>query len=315
MKPEIRAGVAGAGVFGGYHAAKYASLPGVALAAIFDKDRGRAQALADRHGATAYTEFGAFLAAVDAVTVATPASHHFAYAKAALDAGRHVLVEKPLALDIEDAEALIALASLRGLILQVGHQERFVAEALGLFERGRTPRRVRCRRVNPRSGRGEDVSVVLDLMIHDLDLLRRLPLGPLVAISATGDRDDAEAELCFANGARAVLHASRTAPVADRRMALDYDDGTVSIDFVARDIKDTTKARRAVIALERPDADPAFADPLGFGVARFVSAVRGQSDCPIPGEEGRDALEWAVMIDKALNASAQRPALKRAAAS
>jgi predicted dehydrogenase len=315
LKPEIRAGVAGAGVFGGYHAAKYAALPGVVMAAAFDKDAARARALADRYGAAAFTDYDAFLAAVDAVTIATPASHHFTYAQAALSAGRHALVEKPLALDIEDAEALVDLAARRGVVLQVGHQERFVAEALGLFERGRSPRRVRCVRVNPRSGRGEDVSVVLDLMIHDIDLLRRLPLGPLVAVSATGDRDDAEAELCFANGARAILHASRTAPVADRRMAIDYEDGAVAIDFMARTVKDTTKARQAVVAFEKSEAEPAFSDPLGFGVARFVAAIRGQSDCPIPGEEGRDALEWAVMIDRALAATLARPALKRVAAS
>lgn len=315
MDLQVRAGIAGAGVFGGYHAAKYAVLPGVVMAAVFDRDASRAQALAKRYGAAAFTDYDAFLGSVDAVTVATPASCHFVHAAAALRSGRHVLVEKPLALDVDDADSLVALASARGRVLQVGHQERFVAESLGLYDRGRTPRRVFSQRINPKTGRGEDVSVVLDLMIHDLDLLRRLPLGPLVAVSASGDRDDAEAELCFANGTRAVLHASRTAPVALRRMALDYEDGAVTIDFITRDIKDTTKLRRAASTVERLDAIPAFTDPLGFGVARFVSAIRGQSDCPIPGEEGRDALEWAVMIDRALFASALRPALKRAAAS
>lgn len=314
MKAEIRAGVAGAGVFGGYHADKYAVVPGVVLAAVFDNDAKRAESLARKHGASAFTDYDQFLEAVDVVTIATPASHHYAYAASALSSGRHVLVEKPVALDIEDAEALVAVAAARGLVLQVGHQERFVAETLGFFDRGRAPRRVRCRRVNPRTGRGEDVSVVFDLMIHDLDLLRRLPLGPLVAVSASGDRDDVEAELCFANGARALLHASRTAPAVDRRMSIDYEDGAVSIDFIAREVKDTTRTGRVAAAFKSSLGEPAFADPLGFGVARFIAAVRGQGDCPIPGEEGRDALEWAVIIDRALQAAADQPRLKRAAA-
>ncbi|MBY0423610.1 MAG: Gfo/Idh/MocA family oxidoreductase, partial [Parvularculaceae bacterium] len=202
----------GAGVFGGYHAAKYAALDDVQLTSVFDTDGVRARALAGQYGAAAAPTFEHFLDSVDVLTIATPASRHFDYAREALAAGRHVLVEKPLALSVDDADALVDLANRRRRVLQVGHQERFVAESLGLFAGLKPPRRARCRRVNPRSGRGEDVSVVLDLMIHDLDLLRRLPLGPLVAVSAAGDRDDAEAELAFANGARAILVASRTAP-------------------------------------------------------------------------------------------------------
>ena len=306
---DLRAGVVGAGVFGGYHAAKYAAAPGAALAAVFDVDGARAETLAARHGAAAFDAFDAFLAEVDAVTIATPATHHFDYARRALLAGRHVLVEKPVALSLDDADALVDLAARTGCVLQVGHQERFVADGLGLFAPGKGPRRVRCRRVNPRSGRGEDVSVVLDLMIHDLDVLRRLPLGPLVAVSASGDRHDAEAELAFASGARATLVAARTAPVADRRMTLDYDDGVVSVDFVAREVRDTR--RGAVVAFGKSDR-PEFVDPLGHGVARFIAAVRGQDACPIPGEDGRDALEWALMIDDAIT-KAQTRALARAA--
>lgn len=304
MAKEIRAGVAGCGVFGGYHASKYAALAGVRLAAVFDCDDRRAEILAERYGAAAYTDYDAFLSAVDAVTISTPATTHLEYAKEALIAGRDALVEKPIAMRIEESEALLAIAFDGGRVLQVGHQERFVAEALGLFEETRAPRNVSCRRVNPRSGRGEDVSVVFDLMIHDIDLLRRLPLGPLAEISAYGTRDDATAELIFVNGSTATLHASRLAPLADRRMTIDYPDGSVAVDFVARDVRDTTRAGHTASALERAALSPAFADPLGFSVAKFVAAVRGQGECPIPGEAGRDALEWAVQIEDALLAPA-----------
>lgn len=292
----LRAGVIGAGVFGGHHAAKYANAPHVDLTAIFDCDPSRAGALADRHGATAFVTVEDFLDAVDVVTVATPATHHFDYAARALSAGRHVLVEKPLALSAEEADILVEAASRRGLVLQVGHQERFIADGLGLFDVEDAPRLIRCRRVTPRSGRGEDVSVVMDLMIHDLDLVSRLPLGPLLTVTASGDQDDVEAELVFACGARAVLTASRSAPVSDRRMSLDYGDEVVSLDFVAREMT----GRRASRAKHAPaPMSDAFKDPLGFGVSRFVAAVRKQDVCPIPGVQVRRAVDWASRIEAA----------------
>ncbi|GAB4532593.1 MAG: Gfo/Idh/MocA family oxidoreductase [Amphiplicatus sp.] len=290
---EIRAGVAGAGVFGGYHAQKYAALDGVRLTAVYDIDASRARALARRLGAEPFDDYAAFLAAVDVLTVAAPASAHYDLARQALIAGKSVLVEKPLALDLAHADELIALAARRGLTLQVGHQERFVAEALGLFARPR-PQEVWCARRNPPSGRGEDVSVVLDLMIHDLDLVRRLGLGALAAISASGGYDEATAELVFDSGATATLTASRAAVASDRRMRLLYKDGLVEVDFAARAVSGAPVAGRFDAAA------PALADPLGYGVGKFVRAATTGGPPEIPGEAGRAALEWAMMIEAEL---------------
>ncbi|MBB5517873.1 Gfo/Idh/MocA family protein [Amphiplicatus metriothermophilus] len=298
MDGKILAGVAGAGVFGGYHAQKYAGLDGVRLAAVYDVDPARSAALARLHGAEPFADYAAFLGAVDVLTVAAPASAHFELARQALVAGKSVLVEKPLALDLAHADELIALAARRGLVLQVGHQERFVAEALGLFARPR-PQRVWCARRNPPSGRGGDVSVVFDLMIHDLDLIRRLDFGALAAVSASGGRDEATAELLFDSGATAMLTASRIAGAPDRRMRLLYEDGLIEIDFARRSLSGAP-----ALAGGFDQDSPALADPLGYGVERFVQAAARGGPPEIPGEAGRAALEWATMIEAALVKSA-----------
>jgi predicted dehydrogenase len=300
---EIAAGVAGAGVFGGHHAAKYASLPGVRLAAVFDTDADRAAEVAARFGATAYLDYRAFLDAVDVVTVATPAASHYAIAREALESGRHVLVEKPIALSLSHADRLIDAARARRLVLQVGHQERFVFDAFGLLDGRPPPRSATCIRRNPMTGRGEDVSVVFDLMIHDIDLMRRLGFSTPVEVEAFGVDHEIDARVAFADGAEAIFEASRLAPARERRMTLAYDDGVIEIDFVNRTIANSTpRATEASF-----DSDPnsfALRDPLGFGVARFLDAVRNGAAPAVSGDDGRDALEWALLVEEASRAAA-----------
>lgn len=301
MSREIVAGVAGAGVFGGHHASKYARLANVRLGAVFDCDAARAAALAEKFGARAFSDLRDFLDSVDVVTVATSASSHYAIAREALESGRHVLVEKPIALAVAHADRLIRIAKEQGLTLQVGHQERFVFDAFGIFGRRLRPKSVTCVRRNPMTGRGEDVSVVFDLMIHDIDLVRRLGFSGPVSLYAFGHEDEVDARLVFADGAEVTFEASRLAPARERRMTLDYGVGVVEIDFINRKISNTTGVETAATF----DNDgPALADPLGYGVARFVDAVRGQAPTPISGDDGRDALEWALMIERAVEAAA-----------
>jgi len=311
LSEHLVAGVAGAGAFGGHHARKYAALDGVKMGAVYDIDAARAEALAAGCGAIAYSDYKKFLDAVDIVTVAASATAHYPLARAALAAGKHALLEKPLATTLDHADQLIALAHRKGLVLQVGHQERFVADAFGVLARPVPPRSVWCQRHNPKTGRGEDVSVILDLMIHDLDLVQQLGLGGLVSVVARGDADDVEAELQFDSGAMAVLAASRIAPRPDRRMTFVYDDGVVELDFVNRTVGNTTSAPLAASFDEAASA-PALTDPLGLSVSLFVEAVRNKSAPPISGEAGRNALEWALAIEQAACADIA-PALKRAA--
>lgn len=296
LRRELKAGVAGAGVFGGYHAEKYAALNGVKLVAIYDVDPARAAAAAARFESIPFTDYEAFLKAVDIATIASPAKSHFSLAEAAIVAGKHILVEKPLTLDLEEADRLNMLASEKELVVQVGHQERFVFEAFGIVTRKRKPLSVACVRRNPATGRGEDVSVVIDLMIHDLDLMRRLDLGSVVSLSAEGSADDVVAEIGFSSGCSTVLAASRRAPARERVMKLVYDDGVVEIDFINRRIDNTTPAPLAA-TFEEESPEGILRDPLGYGVSRFVKAVRGEAPPVVTGVEGREALEWALLVE------------------
>lgn len=302
MAREIVAGVIGAGVFGGYHAQKYARLPGVRLGGVYDVDEERARRVAAIHGAVPYANLSEFLEKIDVVTIASPASTHYELALQALDAGLHVLIEKPIALRLDHADRLNELSKERSLIVQVGHQERFIFEGFGILARKDRPRSIWCRRCNPPTGRGEDASVVFDLMIHDLDLVRVLELGDVASISASGDLNEVDAEIAFAGGAAASFQSSRRAGGRDRRMALVYDDGTIEIDFVKRTITNTTPSPLAT-SFDAAVVNPAFADPLGHGVMQFIAAVRGERGPAVTADEGRAALEWAIAIDVAAKAA------------
>lgn len=298
----IRAGVVGAGVFGGFHAGKYAADPSVAFQGVFDPDPARAQALAEKHGVRAFTSLADLFDTSDAVTVASPAHTHGPVALAALLAGLHVLVEKPIAVGLYDADAMVTIAEANGLVLQVGHQERFVFEAMGLLAIPERPLRIEARRMGPFSERGADVSVTLDLMTHDLDLVRLLAgRAEVTSLAAKGERarteniDRIEARLAFANGVDAILLASRLHSGRERVMRVDYADGSVEIDFVAKTFSNTT----------RYPLDPAFADApkakdsLGAGVQAFLAAVRGEGGAAVSGADGRESLALALAIDAA----------------
>ncbi len=296
MTKPIRVGVAGAGVFGGHHSAKIASHPDAAFAGVYDIDPARAEALAARFDVSPFTDYSALVEAVDAVIIAAPASAHYELAQEALAAGRHVFVEKPIALDTADAEMLIMLARANGAVLQIGHQERYVAEAAGLLAIGKSPARISCVRRTTASGRCEDVSVVLDLMVHDLDLIRKLTNADIESLTATGDAHDAKAELALSNGALATLEASRRADAPERRMMLVYDDGVIEFDFVNRTTVNTTAAPLQA-DFDADDPPAAFCDPLGVGANAFIDAASNLREPLVTGEDGRDALDWARRIE------------------
>ena len=304
MSSKLRVGVAGAGVFGAHHASKYAACDEAKLVGVLDRHPDRAEALASRFGARVFTDEEALLDSVDALVIATPAVTHYDFTRAALEAGRHVFVEKPVALTAEDADALIALADARSLILQVGHQERYVAAEMGLFERRDAPLKIDCVRCAAPSGRCEDVSVVFDLMVHDLDLVRQLTKSEMETLDARGDAHEAFAEMSLANGAVASFKASRRAANIERRMTLVYDDGFIEIDFIRRDIVNSTPAAlRSDLNGEK--APLAFVDPLGFGAAQFVEAIISGETPVVSGRDGRAAVAWAQRIEDAASIAAR----------
>lgn len=305
MGGELKAGVVGAGVFGGYHAGKYASLDGVKLMGVLDADSTRAAALADKLGAATFTDADAFFAEVDVVTIAAPASAHAEIARQALDWGRHVYVEKPLALKVADGRALVALALARdkGLVLAAGHQERAILRAMGLLDAPETPIRLEAvRRSSYYPGRGTDVSCVLDMMIHDLDLALALnPTAP-VELKAKGRSehgpflDEVSAEATFADGMELTVDCSRLDAGRVRTMRIVYPSGEVDLDFMAKTFRNTTRFPLNPDYAETPDGK----DPLGASVGAFLDAVRGKIARPlVTGEEALEALDLALRIEAA----------------
>ncbi|MEM9810298.1 MAG: Gfo/Idh/MocA family oxidoreductase [Pseudomonadota bacterium] len=305
---KIRAGVAGAGVFGGYHANKYVEAEAAELTAIFDGDLGRAEARAADLKVKGTDDFAKFLDAVDVLTIATPAITHAELAAQAIKAGKHVLVEKPIAMSLADADALIAAAERAGVVLQVGHQERYVADAFGLFDRA-MPKAITSRRLNTFSGRAMDVSVVFDLMIHDLDLLAHLTgqsEATVLRCEAKREKgdfaDDVDVELDV-GGVQARLMASRLEEMPSRDLTLDYDDGSVCLDFLARQVTNTTPVPVAT-DFGAADLPLALKDPLGFGTQSFLEAVKKGVRPTVPGQAGRRALAMALTIEEAARDSA-----------
>ncbi len=303
MSGELKAGVVGAGVFGGYHANKYASLDGVRLVGVLDADAARAGALADKLGVAAFTDIEAFLAEVDVVTIASPASTHAEVARRALNAGRHVYVEKPLALTYADGRALVDLAREKGLVLAAGHQERAIFKAMGLLDAPETPIRLEAvRRSSYYPGRGTDVSCMLDMGIHDLDLAMVLNPSMPMSIKALGRTehgpklDEVTTEIGFVDGMDFTLDCSRLDEGRVRTMRIIYPSGEVTLDFMAKSFSNTTRFPLNPDYAESPDGK----DPLGASVGAFLDAVRGRAERPlVTGDEGLDALDLALRVEKA----------------
>lgn len=306
---STRIGVIGAGHFGRFHTLK---LRGRGLAGLHDPDAARAAQVAAEAGCEALP-LAALIAASGAVIVATPTAHHARLATLALEAGRHVLVEKPITATLAEADALVALAQARGLVLMVGQIERHSAAIRtlreGLGRRGL--RSIEAIRVAPFRPRGLDVSVVLDLMIHDLDLILSLVPAPLADVRATGGRvasgetDWAVAQLRFADGTQAQVTASRVAVGLERRLRAMGPEGELRVDFLARSLE----------CLE-PGGETPVPDLPGWGITRrswtdhdslegeqavFRAAIESGAAYEADGAAGRAALDAALRVEAAIS--------------
>jgi predicted dehydrogenase len=284
------------GAFGRHHAAKYEGMDGVSLVGVADVCAQARRGAAVTHGVPVFSDWREMLGEVDVVSVCSPAISHAAIVRAFLNAGTHVLVEKPIATRLAEADQLIALAEAKNRVLTVGHQERFVFARTGLLDYDEAPISVECWRIGGWTGRGSDVSVVLDLMIHDLDLVHRLVPASLAEVEASGRSiksrfmDEVTAELGFDDGTQVRLSASRVAGLRRRGMRAVYSDGVIEIDFIARTVRNTTRRHLNPLMLQ---------DPLGESVAAFVKAAHGDGQAFVRPEEGRRALATALEIDKA----------------
>lgn len=303
MVESLRGGVIGAGVFGGYHANQYARLPGVTLSAVLDPHPERAARVAVPLGGRAFHELDAFLDAVDVVTVASPATYHAGHALAAIAAGKHVYVEKPIATSIADGEKIREAAAAKGVVVACGHQERVVFQAMGLLDVPEQPRLMEALRYGTPSERSQDVSAILDLMVHDIDLALSLSAADPVTAEGEGrvlngaSWDVARSEVTFEDGFVARFDVNRVADGRKRTMRVVFPSGEVEIDFLARTFRNTTPFKL------NPDfaETPAASDPLRASVEGFLQAVRGAAPRPVvSAEEALRALDLALAVEQAL---------------
>jgi predicted dehydrogenase len=310
----VRVAVVGCGHFGRYHAQKYAALPGAELVACVDANPAAAARVAQEVGSFATARLDDVVDRIDAASVAVPTKHHYAVGRELLEAGKHVLIEKPLAATREEGGALVELAEARGRILQVGHLERFNAAILALADVIREPLFVESHRLGGFvAGRGTDVSIVLDLMIHDIDLIQEFIGRPLASVDAVGvpvltEQDDiANARLRFEGGCTVNVTASRVSMTPQRRMRLFQHDAYIAIDFQTRE---ATIARRGIgkplpmlpgIGVEERQFEPN--DALALEVDSFLAAIAGEAPVTVSGRAGLRALDTALWITEAL----QRP--------
>lgn len=296
---KLKIGVAGAGVFGNNHAKKVRGNSRAQLVGIYDIHLERAQALANEYKTDGFDDLNSLLEKCDALVVATPASAHGGVARAALNAGKHCLVEKPLAATIECAAILCEIAEAKNLILQAGHQERYIFKAMGLFEIEEAPKYIEATRIGLPSIRGADVSATLDLMVHDIDLASLLFKSDPKTIKSrhlAGERlkaDAIEAEIEYENGARAKFIASRAAEERERKTLIQYNSGKVEIDYIARSFNDTTG-----FGLHQ-DFATRIADPMQQAMDDFIASILDKTPVFVPGRDGEKAVIIAQHIDEA----------------
>ena len=316
MPQPVRCAVIGAGHIGRFHAEKYARHPSAKLVAVVDVQPERADAIGRPLGAEGWTDLSRLPGQVDAVSICAPTPFHFQIARDCIAAGIHVLVEKPIAVDLAEADAMISAAEARGTVLQVGHLERFSLAGLGFEAVLDAPAFVDARRLTAFRGRGADVSVVLDLMIHDIDLVTAIVRSPVVSASGIGRRvvsdveDWAAAQLRFASGASATLLASRVSPVAERSLRVLQRSGEIAIDLQNRRLS----ATRASVKGDAPttiEAAQPDADPLGAQIDSFLGCITGGARPLVDGRDGRDALATALAVIRSIRTDGAAAAIEK----
>ena len=302
----MRTAVIGVGYLGRFHAQKYRALPGSELVGVVDPSPQARSAVSEELGVPGYADYRELLGAVDAVSIVTPTPMHHPIAKAFLESGAHVLVEKPMTVTSAEGESLIATARRANRIVQVGHLERFNAAVQALQPILTVPRFIESARLAPFKQRGTDVNVVLDLMIHDIDLILSIVGSPVTAIDAIGTRvfsqevDVANARLRFANGCVANASASRVSMKAERRLRLFQDDAYVSIDLQQKVLTVIRKIGEmgadGVPPVDIKETTYEQGDALKAEIEAFLDAASGARAPAVSGEDGLKALHVALTI-------------------
>ena len=299
MSQPVKVGVAGVGHMGKEHARIYSELQEAELVGVHDSNPDTARKIAAKCKTRAFGSLEEMVDAVDAASIVTPTSTHLAIAEPFLKRGKHVLVEKPIAMNTEEARKLVDLAEKHGAKLAVGHVERFNPVLVALEERLGRPRFIEAHRLSPYPGRSTDIGVVMDLMIHDLEIILHLVRSPVTSVDAVGvpvlskGEDIANARIRFANGCVANLTTSRISPEKLRKIRVFQDDAYLSLDYMKQEGE---IYKRLDGKITRDKIPVMKGEPLKNQLAEFVMNVRENTDPRVAGAHGIEALKLASQI-------------------
>lgn len=310
---SIRTAVVGVGYLGKFHAEKYAAIADSELIGVADPNRENAENVASQHQVEAFTDYHDLLDKVDAVSIVTPTTLHHEIAKTFLERGVHVLVEKPITVTADQAQDLVEVARANDLILQVGHLERFNAAMLDLDQVLTQPKFIETHRLAPYKPRATDVDVILDLMIHDIDIILSIVHSELVDIAVSGthvlssETDIANARLTFANGCVANVTASRISLKTERKMRIFQANAYISIDFQNRIFSFHRKGEGEMFPgvpnIDSKETIYEDGDALMAEISAFIGCVRERRRPLVSGEDGLQALQTANRIRELLKES------------
>ena len=310
LTEKIRTAVVGVGYLGQFHAEKYAQLENAELVAVVDLDRERAAQVAEKVGARSCSDFREILGQVDAVSIVVPTQAHYEVAKAFLEKGVHVLLEKPITTTLAEADELIRIAAAMKAVFQVGHLERFNPAVLALDGVVSKPGFIESIRIAPFKPRGTDVNVVLDLMIHDIDIIQNIVGSKAEQINSIGtpvfseEEDIANARIQFANGCIANVTASRISLKSERKMRIFQPDAYISVDFQNKTFAVFRKGDGAMFPgvpnITKEEHSFGQTDALKSEIEAFLDSIATGKPPVVSGEDGRQALETALKIIKKL---------------
>ncbi len=299
MSQRVKVGVAGVGHMGKEHARIYAEMAEAELVGVHDSNPETARKIAAKCRTRAFASLEEMVEAVDAASIVTPTMTHLAIAEPFLRRGKHVLVEKPMAMDTAEARKLVDLAEKHGAKLAVGHVERFNPVLAALEERLGRPRFIEAHRLSPYPGRSTDIGVVMDLMIHDLEIILHLVRSPVTSVDAVGvpvlskGEDIANARIRFANGCVANLTTSRISPEKLRKIRVFQDDAYLSLDYMKQEGE---IYKRLEGKITRDKIPVMKGEPLKNQLAEFLQNVRENTDPRVAGAHGFEALKLASQI-------------------
>jgi predicted dehydrogenase len=315
LTTQFRTAVIGVGYLGRFHAQKYASLPNSQLVGVVDASAETAQKVADEVKTQAYTDYKQLFGKVDAVSIVVPTQMHYQVAKEFLARGVHVMLEKPMTVTVAEADELIALAKKNKAVLQIGHLERFNSAVMALEKVLCKPQFIESHRLAPFKPRGADVNVVLDLMIHDIDIIQNLVRSPITKIDTNGvtvltqEIDIANARIQFENGCVANVTASRVSMKPQRKMRIFQPDAYISVDFQDKVLSVHRKGSKEMFPgiPEITSEESIFenSDAIRAEIEAFLTAIEKGTTPPVTGEDGRDALKTALWITELLTGAQQ----------